>query len=35
MIRDPSAIDALRACLEDSHPGVREAAREALSEMGF
>ena len=32
-IKDPSAIDALRACLDDVHPGVREVARDALSEI--
>jgi len=32
-IKDPSAIDALRACLDDLHPGVREVARDALSEI--
>jgi HEAT repeat protein len=32
-IRDPSAIDALRARLDDSHPGVREIAADALAEM--
>jgi HEAT repeat protein len=32
-IRDPSALDALRARLDDSHPGVREIASDALSEM--
>jgi HEAT repeat protein len=33
IIKDPSAIDALRACLHDVHPGVREVARDALSEI--
>jgi len=32
-IRDGSAREALKACLEDSHPGVREAAQEALSDI--
>jgi HEAT repeat protein len=32
-IKDPSAVDALRACLRDSHPGVREAAQDALLEL--
>lgn len=32
-IRDRSAIDAVRARLTDSHPGVREAAADALAEM--
>jgi len=31
IIKDPSVIDALRACLQDAHPGVREVARDALS----
>jgi len=35
IIKDPSAISALRACLQDVHPGVREVARDALSEMGL
>lgn len=34
-INDPSAISALRVCLQDVHPGVREIARDALSEMGL
>ena len=33
IIRDRSAIGALKVCLTDSHPGVREAAQEALEEM--
>jgi HEAT repeat protein len=33
IIKDPSAIGALRACLHDVHPGVREVARDALSEL--
>jgi HEAT repeat protein len=33
VIRDASAIDALRICLHDDHPGVREIARDALAEM--
>ena len=33
IIKDLSAIDALRACLHDDHPGVREVARDALSEI--
>ncbi len=32
MIRNAAAIDALRACLHDDHPGVREIARDALAE---
>lgn len=32
-IKDPSAGDALRARLDDSHPGVREIARDALAEI--
>jgi len=35
IIKDPSSISALRACLQDVHPGVREVARDALSEMGL
>ena len=34
MIRDETSVAALQACLKDDHPGVREAAREALTEMG-
>jgi len=30
IIKDASAIDALRICLHDDHPGVREIARDAL-----
>ncbi len=30
IIKDASAIDALRRCLHDDHPGVREIARDAL-----
>lgn len=33
-IKDGSARAALEACLQDSHPGVREAARDALADMG-
>lgn len=33
IIGDVSAIDALRACLRDSHPGVQELARDALAEI--
>ena len=33
MIKDQSAIAALEACSMDSHPGVREAASDALSEI--
>ncbi len=32
-IGDPSAIDALRASLNDGHPGVREIAQDALLEL--
>jgi HEAT repeat protein len=32
IIKDPLAIGALRVCLHDVHPGVREVARDALSE---
>ena len=35
IIKDPSAVSALRLCLQDVHPGVREVARDALSEMGL
>ena len=35
IIKDPSAIDALRACLHDVHPGVREIARDALEEIAL
>ena len=31
--KDASAIEALRACLNDFHPGVREIARDALAEI--
>ena len=34
MIKDASAVNALQACLKDAHPGVREAAEDALSEIG-
>jgi HEAT repeat protein len=34
MIGDECAIDALRECLKDDHPGVREIAGDALAEMG-
>jgi hypothetical protein len=30
IIKDAAAIDALRICLHDNHPGVREIARDAL-----
>jgi HEAT repeat protein len=33
IIRDASALDALRICLHDAHPGVREVARDALAEI--
>ena|SRR3990172_698241 len=33
IIRDASAIEALRICLHDEHPGVREVARDALAEI--
>jgi hypothetical protein len=32
-IKDGSARAALEACLQDSHPGVRDAARDALADM--
>ncbi len=34
IIKDASAIDALRICLHDNHPGVREVAGDALAEIG-
>jgi HEAT repeat protein len=34
IIKDASAIDALRICLHDEHPGVREVAGDALAEIG-
>jgi HEAT repeat protein len=34
IIREKSATAALEACLQDSHAGVREAAGEALEEIG-
>jgi len=33
IIRDASAIEALRMCLHDDHPGVREVARDAIAEI--
>ena len=33
IIKAESAVDALRICLHDDHPGVREVARDALAEM--
>ncbi len=33
-IKDRTARTALEACMHDSHPGVREAARDALSDIG-
>jgi len=33
IIKDLSAINALRACLQDVHPGVQEVARDALAEI--
>ncbi len=33
-IKDRSSRAALEACLQDSHPGVREAARDALADIG-
>jgi HEAT repeat protein len=32
-IKDPSAVDALLASLQDDHPGVREVAQDALLEL--
>lgn len=34
IIKDSSAVEALQSCLQDAHPGVREAASDALSEIG-
>jgi HEAT repeat protein len=34
IIRDEASAGALQECLQDSHPGVREAARDALAEIG-
>jgi HEAT repeat protein len=34
IIKDRSAIAALKACQRDEHPGVREAAQDALAEIG-
>jgi len=34
MIKDQASRDALQICLQDDHPDVRDAAREALAEMG-
>lgn len=34
IIGDQGAKEALQACLKDKHAGVREAAREALEEIG-
>lgn len=34
MIRDRAAGEALRKALQDAHPGVRAAAKEALEEIG-
>ena len=34
IIKDQGAREALRACLRDVHPGVREAVRDALEELG-
>jgi hypothetical protein len=33
ILKDASAIEALRSCLQDSHPGVREIAADALAEI--
>ncbi len=35
MIGDEVSAGALRECLQDSHPGVQEAARDALAEIGL
>ncbi len=34
LIGDEASAGALQECLQDSHPGVREAARDALIEIG-
>lgn len=34
IIKDKTARGALEEILQDSHPGVREAARDALAEIG-
>jgi HEAT repeat protein len=34
IIKDRSAREALTACLDDGHLGVREAANDALTEIG-
>ncbi len=34
VIKDRASRHALETCLHDSHPGVREAARDALEELG-
>ncbi len=34
IIKDKAARSALREILQDGHPGVREAARDALTEIG-
>jgi HEAT repeat protein len=34
IIKDRTASGALKRCLQDAHPGVREAAQDALAEMG-
>jgi HEAT repeat protein len=34
IIRDRDAADALREAVRDEHPGVREAAQDALADMG-
>ena len=33
IIKDPIAIDALTACLDDTNPAVREIAHEVIAEM--
>ncbi len=33
ILKDASAIDALRICLRDDHPGVRAVAGDALAEI--
>ncbi len=33
IIKDETSTGALRECLQDSHPGVREAVRDALTEI--
>jgi HEAT repeat protein len=34
IIKDKDAVEALREAMKDEHPGVREAAHDALAEIG-